>query len=124
MKRSEIIYADYLSLIDHHLDEVIGGKTDRMFELRDIAGEMCIHPTHLSNVIRELTGHHPCYFYEHKILERAKTLLSDPGRSISDVAFLLTYDNSNFTKWFKKYSGSTPKAFRMQVFQNTETVTI
>jgi AraC-like DNA-binding protein len=114
-KRSAEIHKDYLAILDGHLQDVLDGKTDQMFELQDIAALLFIHPTHLSNVIKEYTGHHPCYFYEQKILQIAKELLKDPRHSIADVARMLTYDPSNFTKWFKTYGGTSPSAYRKQL---------
>ncbi len=38
-----------------------------MFEIRDFASILHIHPTHMSNTIKLATGKHPCYFYEEKI---------------------------------------------------------
>jgi AraC family transcriptional regulator of adaptative response / methylphosphotriester-DNA alkyltransferase methyltransferase len=32
--------------------------------------------------------------------------------SIAQIAGRLTYDPSNFTKFFKQYTGTTPKQFR------------
>jgi AraC-like DNA-binding protein len=115
MQRSEEIFKDYLRLLDRHLEDVLAGNVEKMFELREIASRLFIHPTHLSNVIKALTGKHPCFFYEHKILDLAKDLLQDPDNSINEVARKLTYDPSNFTKWFKTYAGLSPSQYRKQL---------
>lgn len=114
MQRSEEIFKDYLRLLDQHLGEVLDGSAEEMLELREIAARLFIHPTHLSNVIKDFTGKHPCFFYEQKILEIAKNLLQDPNNSINEVARRLTYDPSNFTKWFKTYAGMSPSQYRKQ----------
>lgn len=115
MQRSEEIFKDYLRILDQHLEDVLDGSAEEMMELREIAARLFIHPTHLSNVIKDLTGKHPCFFYEHKILDIAKKLLQDPDNSINEVARKLTYDPSNFTKWFKTYAGISPSQYRKQV---------
>lgn len=115
--RSAEIFQNYLAILDQHLKDILDGKEDKMFELQEIAARLFIHPTHLSNVIKEYTGHHACYFYEEKILLVAKELLKDPRNSIADVARKLTYDPSNFTKWFKAYAGLMPSAYRKQLDQ-------
>lgn len=115
MQRSEEIFKDYLRLLDRHLEDVLNGSAEEMMELREIAARLFIHPTHLSNVIKDLTGKHPCFFYEHKILDVAKDLLQDPDNSINEVARRLTYDPSNFTKWFKTYAGISPSQYRKQL---------
>lgn len=112
ISRKEEIYQDFLRLVDEHLADIVAERTDKMNELRDFAEALFIHPTHLSNVIKEHTGYHPCFFYEEKLLKLAKELLLDNKRSVADVAYLLTYDPSNFTKWFKSFERVTPSQFR------------
>ncbi|MCF6402852.1 AraC family transcriptional regulator [Chitinophaga filiformis] len=112
ISRKEEIYQDFLRLLDEHLADIVAERTDKMKELRDFAEALFIHPTHLSNVIKEHTGYHPCFFYEGKLLKLAKELLLNNKRSVADVAYLLTYDPSNFTKWFKSFEGVTPSQFR------------
>ncbi|PJJ61189.1 helix-turn-helix domain-containing protein [Hymenobacter chitinivorans] len=129
LARQHEITADFLRLIDQHLDDITTGRATEMFEIRDFAGQLCIHPTHLSNTIKLTTGHAPCYFFEARILDVARQLLQDPRRSVADVAQSLTYDPSNFTKFFKRFAGLTPKQYREQVWEqrrlaNSETVTI
>ncbi|MDO7853830.1 helix-turn-helix domain-containing protein [Hymenobacter convexus] len=129
LARQHEITADFLCEIDRHLADIVAGRATEMFEIRDFAGLLCIHPTHLSNTIKLATGHSPCYFFEERILELARQQLRDPSRSVADIATGLTYDPSNFTKFFKRFQGSTPKQYREQVWAaqraaNTEAVTI
>jgi AraC-like DNA-binding protein len=129
LARQHEIMADFLRAIDVHLADVVAGRATEMFEIRDFAALLCIHPTHLSNTIKLTTGQPPCYFFEARILELARQLLRDPGRSVADIAANLTYDPSNFTKFFKRFQGSTPKQYREQVWAaqreaQAETVTI
>jgi AraC-like DNA-binding protein len=125
--RKEEIFQNYLQLLDRHIDDVLNERTQVMYELRDFAAELFIHPTHFSNVIKAHTGKHACYFFEEKLLAVAKKLLQDPNNSIADVATRLTYDASNFTKWFKFFEHVTPSQYRkslQQPVENTVTVTI
>lgn len=124
MSRNEEIFRNYLAVIDIHLEELVSGKTDRMYELQDIAAHIFIHPTHLSTVIKQHTGHHPCYFYEQKIMAHAKKLLQDKQYSVADVAYTLTYDPSNFTKWFKAFEGVTPSQYRSRLMQAAAPVNV
>jgi AraC-like DNA-binding protein len=112
ISRQEEIFRNFLGLIDQHLADIVSGRVEEMFELRNFAEALFIHPTHLSNVIKEHTGYHPCFFYEEKLLKLAKELLLDNKHSVADVAAILTYDPSNFTKWFKSFEGVTPTQFR------------
>ncbi len=115
MARQHEIYADYLREIDRHLDDLVAGRATEMFEIRDLAGMLCIHPTHLSNTIKLVTGHAPCYDFQRRILAVAQQLLRDTNQPIAAVAATLTYDPANFTKFFKRFGGCTPKQYREQV---------
>ncbi len=110
--RQHEITSDYLSEIDKHLSDILEGRATEMFEIKEFADILHIHPTHLSNTIKLTTGHHPCFYFEHKILEVAKSLLEKNEENISAIATRLTYDPSNFTKFFKKFAQTTPKQYR------------
>ena len=126
--RQHEITADFLAIIDRHLADILAERVMDMYEIRDIANEMNIHPTHLSNTIKLTTGKAPCYFFEAKIMAIARTMLQDSQRSIASVATTLTFDPSNFTKFFKRFQGMTPKQYREKILQEewakTELLTI
>ncbi len=110
--RSAQLKEHYVQLIDKHLDDLISGKAHTMFEIEDFAKQMFIHPTHLSNTIKEVAGTSPCGVYQKKIMEVAEKLLADDTNSIYDVAIILTFEPSQFTKWFKRFFGITPREYR------------
>ena len=122
------ITADYLNILDRHLADLLAGRVTDMYEIRDVADEMHIHPTHLSNTIKLTTGKAPCYFFEAKIMTIARTMLVDTQRSVADIATTLTFDPSNFTKFFKRFQGVTPKQYRETIwrsaYEKTELLTI
>ena len=116
LARQHEITADFRREVDRHLADIVTGRATEMWEIRDLAGVLCIHPTHLSNTIKLATGHAPCYFFEARILDIAREMLRDPRRSVADIAANLTYDPSNFTKFFKRFQGCTPRQYREQVW--------
>ena len=126
--RQHEIFADFLKQIDIHLEDILAGRATEMFHIKDLAGKLFIHPTHLSNTIKLTTGKAPCFFFEEKLMKIAKQLLTESDEPIAQIASRLTYDPSNFTKFFKHFEGVTPKQYRehilMERFENTETVTI
>ena len=111
-KRSEEITVQYFELLDRHLAELISGVSIEMLELQDIANILCVSQKHLIKIIKETSGNHPCHFYVQKILTCTKSLLTNSELTISEIAQRLTYDPSNFTKFFKKYEGMSPSQFR------------
>jgi len=129
LARQHEITSDFLRELDTHLDDIEQGRVTEMLEIRDLADRLHIHPTHLSNTIKLTTGKSPCYFFEEKIMHIARTRLRETNASITDIATSLTFDPSNFVKFFKRFSGITPKQYREQVLaaqfaQKTEVVTI
>ena len=114
--RQHEITADFRREVDRHLADIVAGRATEMLEIRDIAGQLCIHPTHLSNTHKLTTGHPPCHYFEAQILAVAQALLRDTDRPVAAIAANLTYDPSNFTKFFKRFAGCTPKQYREQVW--------
>ncbi|MBL7740324.1 MAG: helix-turn-helix transcriptional regulator [Chitinophagaceae bacterium] len=112
--RKKEIVQQYIAELDKHIADLKAGKTERTLEIRDFAGLLHVHPGHLSNTIKEVTGRSTCDHYEERLLKISKELLLDTTLSISQIASQLTYDPSNFTKFFKAYTGMTPKKFRNQ----------
>ncbi|GAB3641359.1 helix-turn-helix domain-containing protein [Spirosoma arcticum] len=115
LSRQAEITQSFLRVMNEHMDDFMAGRVQEMAPLREIADVMCLHPVHISNVIKLDTGFHPCHFYELRIAREAKQLLADSDLSIGEVASRLTYDTSNFTKFFKAYVGMTPSEYRKQL---------
>src|SRR6476620_12257816 len=112
MKRSQEITQAFLKELDQHLDELKSGKATTTFEVQDIAALLYIHPTHLSNTIQEELKRSPCDIYEERLMAIAKELILTTDLSIAEIARQLTFDPSNFSKFFKHFAGITPKKFR------------
>ena len=115
------ITAQFKAVIDQNLEDILAGRTAEMYEIRDVAAIMHIHPTHLSNTVKLTTGNSACFYYENKIMRVAKGMLEDQSMAISEIARRLTYDPSNFTKFFKRFAGMTPKQYREEIFARQRT---
>lgn len=120
--RQHEIVTQYLHELDKHLTELKQGKAESTFEIKDLADLLFIHPTHLSNTIHEVLGKSPCDIYEEKLIEIAKELILSSDRPIAQIAQSLTFDPSNFTKFFKSYVGTTPKKFRQMSKSELNTI--
>jgi AraC family transcriptional regulator of adaptative response / methylphosphotriester-DNA alkyltransferase methyltransferase len=117
-RKAEIV-AQFQDILESHMDDFLSGRVDKMYEIKQIADLICLHPVHLSQVIKSETGHHACYFYEQRILLEAKRLLGDPTLAIGTIARTLDYDVSNFTKFFKRFVGMTPSVYRKMLATTT-----
>ncbi|WP_027384697.1 helix-turn-helix domain-containing protein [Epilithonimonas caeni] len=113
--RSKEITTKYFQFLDQHINDVVNGRVLEFMELNQIASELAISHQHLTDTIRKETGEHPCHFYDEKIILMAKELLKDKKVSIANVSLSLTYDPSNFSKFFKKWTGMTPGEFRKKM---------
>ena len=111
-KRSTAIVLRYFDFINRHIEDVVEGAAPEFLELNQIARELAVSHQHLTDIVQKEKGNHPCHFYDAKIIEKAKALLADQQVSIAEVAMKLTYDPSNFSKFFKKWTGITPGEFR------------
>ncbi|TDQ11736.1 helix-turn-helix domain-containing protein [Pedobacter metabolipauper] len=120
VSRKAEILARFKQVLEDHLDDFMAGRIEKMHEIKEIANIMGLHPVHLSKVIKLETGHHACYFYEQRILLEAKKLLADTTLPIGMIAHRLDYDVSNFTKFFKRFTGITPSSFRKSIANHSE----
>jgi AraC family transcriptional regulator of adaptative response / methylphosphotriester-DNA alkyltransferase methyltransferase len=120
--RQNEIVASYLQQLDLHLSDLKVGLAEKTFETKDLADLLFVSPKHLSNTIQEVLGKSPCDIYEERLIEISKELLLTTNKPISHIAQTLTYDPSNFTKFFKSFEGKTPKQFR-ELNSKTELLT-
>ena len=112
--RSKEITENYFQFLDKHIEDVVLGKVDEFMEINQIASELFVSHKHLTDTVQKETGSHPCHFYDLKILDEAKKMLLETDKTISEIAKILTYDPSNFSKFFKKFIGKTPGQFRKE----------
>ncbi|MCD8186501.1 MAG: helix-turn-helix domain-containing protein [Rikenellaceae bacterium] len=67
----------------------------------------------LSKEVKALTGKTPKVYIDSRIILEAKRLLSYSNLSAKMIGFELGFDEpTNFTKYFRKHTGTTPARFR------------
>lgn len=78
-----------------------------------IAQRLGMSLDHLNRLLRAETGLTVGACIRNKRLERAGELLKDTARPISEIASEVGIDDQNyFGRWFRKYTGQTPTAWR------------
>lgn len=112
VSRQAEILAHFQQVVESHIDDLLAGRVEQLAELQEIAAVLGLHPVHLSKVVKLASGQHACHFYQQKIVLETKKLLADTTLPISEIARKLDYDVSNFTKFFKRFTGLTPSAYR------------
>ncbi len=114
LNRSKEITENYFQFLDQHIADVVSGTVDEFMEINQIASELFLSHQHLTDTVQKETGNHPCHFYDLKIIDEAKRMLTETDQPISEIAGILTYDPSNFSKFFRKFVGQTPGKFRKE----------
>lgn len=110
-RQKEIVH-QYEAELDKHMLELKAGGVEIMHEISDFAKMLNIHPIHLSNTVKVVTGRSSCDLFEERLVALSKEMLASTNLPVAEIARQLTYDPSNFTKFFKKFVKMTPKAYR------------
>ena len=77
-----------------------------------IAKQIHVNPSHLSRKFKEDTGMNITEFINQKRIEEAKLYLKRGNISITDIAFLVGFNDLNyFSKVFKKLTSVTPSQY-------------
>ncbi|MGE6753604.1 AraC family transcriptional regulator [Rossellomorea sp. NPDC071047] len=72
------------------------------------------HPAYYSSWFKRKTGKSPKIYITELRLQEAKHLLLTTTWSISAISEEIGFENSSsFTRWFVKWEGTTPQAYRM-----------
>ncbi|QSF46322.1 helix-turn-helix domain-containing protein [Paenibacillus tianjinensis] len=81
-------------------------------KLAEIAG---LNASYLSQLFKKETGLAISDYIQRERIEEAKRLMELPGLTLSEIATRLHFnDQSYFTKVFKKYTGKTPRQYRLE----------
>jgi AraC family transcriptional regulator len=79
----------------------------------DIAAAVGVHPVHLARTFRARYGTGVAAYLRGLRLQQAAHRLADTDASIADIAGQAGfYDQSHFTRTFKRHYGSTPQRYR------------
>jgi AraC family transcriptional regulator, transcriptional activator of pobA len=82
----------------------------------DYASLLHITPNHLNKSVKAVTGKSPTKWIDEAIVLEAKVLLYQSNLSISEIATEVgLFDQSYFSRLFKKYEGVTPLQFRKMI---------
>ena len=95
-----------------HIDERLADHVS----LAALAALVRLSPCHFSRAFKQSFGMPPHRFHIHRRIERAKELLADPGRSVTEIAISVGFSSaSSFNGAFRKTTGVTPSEYRRTV---------
>ena len=102
---SEKIFYDFLDLLHTHY------RKQRRVSF--YAGELSLTPRHLTTVIRLVSGRSAARWIEEYIVLEAQILLRNSPMAIKEIAYGLGFnEQSLFSKYFSRVSGSSPESYR------------
>jgi two-component system response regulator YesN len=106
----------------HHLVDAARAFIDenypRRISLSSVASRLHVSPNHLSRIFKKATGRTLTQYVQSVRLEHAMALLAAGGRSISEIAYLVGYQNyRDFYRNFVKYKNASPRQMRRRLTQ-------
>ena len=107
LTRAQQISSEFLNLVEEHYWQKKSVK-----EYAQILG---ITPQHLSQTVKS-TLHHTALFYIHvRIIKEIQYLLCFSDMSIKQISHALNFETlSQLGRFFKRYEGMSPKAYRLK----------
>ena len=78
-----------------------------------MASELHLSPKYLSDLLKQETGKTALELIHLYVISEAKNLIVGGGRSISEIAYQLGFENPPyFSRLFKKEVGMSPKEYK------------
>ena len=109
-KQNHLLLKNFQKLINKHFTDLKLPK--------EYADLLYVTPNHLNALSKDLVGKSAGELIRDRVLLEAKRLLINAELSVSEIAYRLNFtDNSYFTKFFKKQTGTTPEMFKKRINQ-------
>ena len=96
------------------VDEFIARHLDEPLRVEELARVAHLSPFHFARMFKQSTGQSPHLYVLMQRIERARQLLADTEAALAEVAAEVGFrTQGHFTGVFHRYTGSTPRAFRL-----------
>ncbi|MFV0220096.1 AraC family transcriptional regulator [Empedobacter falsenii] len=109
--------SDYQSVLLNNFQELIDQNFKNKKLPKEYAELLYITPNHLNALCKDVLATSAGELIRSRIVLEAKRLLVNKEISVTEIAYLLNFqDASYFVKFFKKYTEFTPEQFRKQYY--------
>ena len=107
------VNSDLLVKLDEVLDAYLSNTPSGLPSVKYIAQALHVSPSYLSDMLRSLTGQNAQQHIHHKLIEKAKDVLSTTQLSVSEIAYQLGFEYpQSFSKLFKIKTDVSPLEYR------------
>lgn len=111
-KTNEVKSSRKLEIMSHFSD-LLNTNFKKEHSVRYYADKLAITPKYLTELVHDITGNPPSELIHEKLVTEMKFLLRNPAFSVGQIAESLSFsDQSAMGKFFKRYTGISPKGYR------------
>lgn len=104
LMRFDRFLADYFSSGEQYKNGIPG--------VQEVAGRLALSANYFSDLVKRETGEPPSEHIRHFLIERAKELLTDRNKTVSEVAYELGFNYAHhLSRLFKNTTGMSPKEY-------------
>ena len=104
---------DLLSKVEELLSAHFDSLADGLPTVQQLADQLNVTPHYLSDMLRTLTGQNTQQHIHHKLIEKAKEMLSTSSLSVAEISYALGFEHpQSFNKIFKRKTKMSPVEFR------------
>jgi len=111
---------DSVNQLIQDFEGLINKDFRNLHAVNEYAKKLHVTPNYLNTICKKHKGKPAGELIRDRLMLEAKRLLTHSDITIAQIAYNLNFeDNSYFGRFFKKYSGITPAAFRLEVKKET-----
>lgn len=107
---------DLLQKLEEILDDYFTNETSLkqgIPTVQYLSDQLHLSPSYLSDMLRSLTGQNAQQLIHHKLVEKAKELLSTSSLSVAEIAYQLGFEHpQSFSRLFKTKTRFSPLEFK------------
>lgn len=111
--KGSLIVNSFKRNLEKHIHDLVIGRTDVQLRVADFAALQHVHENYLNAVIKAKTGKTAKTCIAERMICEAQGLLLHTALSNKEISYRLGFiESSHFSAYFKKYTGTTPLAYR------------